>query len=89
MGLDVVELVMAVESAFDVEIPDADAERLHTVGLLYDYVRDRAAPSGARDGDPYSGALWDRYLDVLVRETGCERHELRPEARFVDDLGLD
>ena len=31
-SLDIVELIMAFEDAFDVEIPDADAEKISTVG---------------------------------------------------------
>ena len=31
-SLDVVELVMALEEKFDIEIPDSDAEKIATVG---------------------------------------------------------
>jgi len=31
-SLDVVELVMALEEKFDIEIPDEDAEKITTVG---------------------------------------------------------
>ena len=90
MGLDIVEMVMEVESVFGVEIPDAVAERLRTVGDLYDYVRDQVAPGGVPDGaGPYAGELWERYLDVVARETGVPRARLRPGASFVADLGLD
>ena len=37
-SLDVVELVMAFEEEFDVEIPDEDAEKLSTVGDAIKYV---------------------------------------------------
>jgi acyl carrier protein len=36
MGLDAVELIMAIEEEFGVEIPDHDAERITTVGEAYD-----------------------------------------------------
>jgi acyl carrier protein len=38
MGLDTVELVMAVEEYFDIEIPDEVASTLDTVGLLHRFV---------------------------------------------------
>ncbi len=38
-SLDVVELVMALEEAFGVEIPDADAEKISTVGDVVEYVK--------------------------------------------------
>ncbi len=37
-SLDVVELVMALEEAFDIEIPDDDAERIRTVKDIFDYL---------------------------------------------------
>ena len=39
-SLDVVELVMALEEKFDIEIPDADAEKIATVGDAIRYVED-------------------------------------------------
>ncbi|MDH5567636.1 MAG: acyl carrier protein [Myxococcales bacterium] len=40
-SLDIVELVMAMEEEFDIEIPDEDAERIRTIGDAYAYVRER------------------------------------------------
>jgi acyl carrier protein len=37
-SLDIVELVMAFEEAFDIEIPDEDAEKIKTVKDAVDYV---------------------------------------------------
>jgi acyl carrier protein len=37
-SLDVVELVMALEEEFDVEIPDEEAEKLQTVQSVVDYI---------------------------------------------------
>jgi acyl carrier protein len=39
-SLDVVELVMALEEKFDIEIPDADAEKIVTVGDAIKYIED-------------------------------------------------
>ena len=41
-SLDIVELVMAFEEAFDVEIPDEDAEKIKTVKDAIDYVNTHA-----------------------------------------------
>lgn len=37
-SLDLVELIMAMEEGFDVEIPDEDAEKIVTVQDAIDYV---------------------------------------------------
>jgi acyl carrier protein len=39
-SLDTVELVMALEEEFDLEIPDEDAEKITTVGQAIEYVED-------------------------------------------------
>jgi len=37
-----VELVMALEEEFDVEIPDEDAEKIKTVGEAVSYIKEKA-----------------------------------------------
>jgi acyl carrier protein len=41
-SLDIVELIMAMEEEFEMEIPDEDAEKLLTVQDTIDYVKKRA-----------------------------------------------
>jgi len=40
-SLDIVELVMAMEEKFDVEIPDDDAEKIQTIGDAISYLKER------------------------------------------------
>jgi len=40
-SLDQVELIMAFEDAFDIEIPDEDAEKLKTVKLSLNYLESK------------------------------------------------
>ena len=42
-SLDIVELIMALEEEFDVEIPDADAEKVVTVSDVVEYIKDHVA----------------------------------------------
>ena len=42
-SLDIVELVMAMEEEFDIEIPDEDAEKIQTIADAIKYIRERAA----------------------------------------------
>jgi len=41
-SLDAVEIIMAIEDEFDIEIPDEDAEKFQTVGDLVKYVEEVA-----------------------------------------------
>lgn len=41
-SLDTVELVMALEEAFDLEVPDEEAEKLTTVGAAIKYIEENA-----------------------------------------------
>ena len=38
-SLDIVELIMALEEEFDLEIPDKEAEKITTVGDAVDYIK--------------------------------------------------
>lgn len=40
-SLDIVELVMAMEEEFDIEIPDEDAEKLKTVQDVMNYLKEK------------------------------------------------
>lgn len=40
-SLDIVELVMAMEESFEIEIPDEDAEKLKTVQNVADYLNSK------------------------------------------------
>jgi len=40
-SLDTVELVMAFEEEFNVEVPDEEAEKLQTVGDVIKYIEDK------------------------------------------------
>ena len=41
-SLDVVGLIMGLETEFDIEIPDEDAEKISTVGDAVEYIKSHA-----------------------------------------------
>jgi len=45
-SLDTVELVMAFEEEFGIDIPDEDAEQMRTVGDAIRYLRDKGSAEG-------------------------------------------
>jgi acyl carrier protein len=42
-SLDIVELIMALEEKFDIEIPDEDAEKVSTVKDVVEYIKEHIA----------------------------------------------
>lgn len=42
-SLDYMELVMELENTFNITIPESDASKMRTVGMLIDYVEERLA----------------------------------------------
>ncbi|WP_028307378.1 acyl carrier protein [Desulfitibacter alkalitolerans] len=42
-SLDIVELIMALEEEFGIEIPDEDGEKLTTVGAAVEYINNKAS----------------------------------------------
>jgi len=49
-SLDMVELTMAFEEAFDIEIPDTDAEKITTVQEAVGYLEEKIGGGGADAG---------------------------------------
>lgn len=41
-SLDIVELIMALEEEYDIEIPDEDAEKIQTVGHAVKYIEEKS-----------------------------------------------
>jgi len=87
MGLDSVEIILAVEEEFGIEIPDAEAARMITVGDLHAFVVVELRRLGRPDTD--GDTLFGRLRDIICRQIGVKPDDVRPAARFVKDLGVD
>jgi acyl carrier protein len=88
MGLDIVELVMAVEVAFGVDIPDAHAERLRTPRDVATYLRARlpTAPGGA---SCLTQQAFYRTRRAVVSRFGRRRDALRPATALTSVIPAD
>jgi acyl carrier protein len=87
MGFDTVELVMAIEEEFGVKIPDADAERMSSVGDVASYVFEQLQRLGRTDID--ADSVIERVRAVTVAQLGVDPDVVFPWTRFVEDLGAD
>lgn len=79
MGLDGVELILAVEEEFAIGIDNADAAQLVTPRLLADYVVSRRGTTGGDHGRCLSQAAFYRIRSALVREFAALRQDVRPD----------
>jgi acyl carrier protein len=86
MGLDSVELVMSFEEEFEIEIPDAVAEKMITVGDVVDFVMLELVRSG-RECDPLDIFLRVRKRTVDIMPVDPDM--ITRSTKFVDDLGID
>jgi len=84
MGLDGVEFVMALEEAFGIAIPDADAQQLVTPRHVVRYLEAKVRPgSGACLEQRAFYALRRAAISVL----NLHRATIRPETRWDTILG--
>ena len=63
-SLDLFELVMAFEEAYNVEIPSEDLEKLETVGDVMDYIRDKEIDA------QFTIEIMNRENGLFCRKTG-------------------
>jgi acyl carrier protein len=78
MGLDSVELIMEVEKAFDIRIPDQEAEKATTVGELYETVWRHIKHD--HDGRCTSQMLFYLIRRKLIEKIGLNRSDVTIEA---------
>ena len=80
MGMDGVEIVMAVEERFGIAIEDAEAERIRTPGQLIDLV---AAKLGLTSASICrTRRAFHRIRRTFMSRFGCDRKSIRPEVRL-------
>ena len=77
-SLGLVELVLAFEAAFEIDIPDEDTEKIRSVQDAIDYIEKHAKKQLVRPG---SGAMVRGGLGRRMRREWCERAWL--EATFA------
>jgi acyl carrier protein len=85
VGLDTVELVMAVEEIFEIEIREDTAQTLITVGDLHQFVVDELIRLGRPSVN--SEIVFEQLRRVICDELGVSSEDVIPRARFVQDLG--
>ncbi len=86
MGLDSVELVMAVEEHFEIEISNAEATEIFTVGQFRDIVCRKLAENGQRNNPE---KILGELSDLISKMMAIPRNKISASSRFVQDLKID
>ncbi len=86
MGLDTVELVMAFEEEFGIEVTNEVAEKMVSVRDVRDFVvAEIERHGGAVDPED----VLERIRTVTMKISNVDRSTIHLDTKFVDDLGLD
>lgn len=90
MGLDIIELIMAIEEDLGMEIPNHEAAKLDTVGKISAYTQSRLEHQRGRPFDEIEcAAHWERIKKIVVEQLAVEPKQVTREAHLVFDLGAD
>jgi len=83
MGLDTVELAMAFEEEFEVDIPDAEAAHMVTPRIVIDYMLQHSPQALSRD------EIAARVREIILHQLGLAALSYDEDKRFIEDFGAD
>ncbi len=86
MGLDLVELVMEIEEEFGLDIPDYEAEKLTTVGSVYEWLKIRVASFSPVAC--LTQRVFYKLRRALIANYNLERRTIEPNTRLTDLMPL-
>ena len=87
MGMDSVELVLAIEEDFGVLIPDEEAEQMLTVGDVYDWLKVKLSSADAVDC--LTQQVFYKLRRALVQNYSLDKAAIRPDTRLTDLLPIE
>ena len=92
MGLDAVDLVMAIEDEFSINLSDENASRLETVGDLHQAVLQRLQEKGAVESPISSSTsddVWQIVQYLVAEQLGMKTAWIEKSTRFIEDLHIN
>jgi len=84
MGLDGVELVLAWEEEFGIEISDADAAKMETPAHVIDFVCTRVGEAKNLSREQVA----DKVKEIIFDQLGISDRQYAEDKRFVEDFGV-
>jgi acyl carrier protein len=87
MGLDSVELVMAIEEAFEIQIEDSEAEQLSTPRDVIELVSVKTSQSSAKEC--LTQRAFHRLRSGIVRHCEVRREAVKPKTQIASLISRD
>lgn len=84
MGLDGVELILAIEDHFGIEIPDRDAWELTTPRKLIDYIAEKLKADSKAPATCLSQHAFHRLRTAIIEVTGLPRKSIQPSTKLEE-----
>jgi len=86
MEFDIVEMVMALEEGFGIEVADIDVENLQTVGDLHIAILNSLWRTDSTARSP--NQIWTALVGMF-EDCGAPPGKVKPETRLADLVELD
>ncbi|MEZ5012704.1 MAG: hypothetical protein R2794_00275 [Chitinophagales bacterium] len=87
MGLDGLELLMRIESYFQIEISDSEAAEIFTVSDLIHCIKGKIQPG--KSDHCLGQELFYRIRQYFIQEKGFLKEQLTPQTKLFEILGND
>jgi acyl carrier protein len=86
MGLDYVELVLDLETHFEIEIANSEANSIHTVGDLRDLICSKLVSNGWRASPE---VIFREVSDIISKRQGISIEKISETSQIFEDLKID
>ena len=86
MGLESVEIVMAIEDHFGVSIPDEQASRIITVRDMQDEVVRLLVLRGQADTPQLRDQVYNDIVQITAEQMGMDPFLIKPDSTWVGDI---
>jgi len=84
MGLDYIEILIGYEEEFGIQIPNAIASKLETVGLAHEYI---VQVTRSKNPPPTPEFVWDKMVQITAEQLRIKPSTITKDSYYVKDLG--
>lgn len=83
MGLDLVELALAIEEEFDISITDAKLEKIRTPMDYAIYLSETVYKNQEKE----FLEILETVMEISIEQFALDAYQISPHSRYIEDLG--